>query len=98
MQKKSRRFGEIIYDPYRKIYYRMFHKIDPETLQGSMFVLIFDENFNKILEYEHKAQNNKFQGISFLPSLVGAKGFYIVSARKASEDFLYGFILLQRKD
>lgn len=76
------RYGDLIKDPYRKVYYRFaYPTIEIETDEqlralrespGSFVVMVFDENLDLLTE-------KKFEAGKYMPtnSFVGEKGLYI---------------------
>jgi Domain of unknown function (DUF4221) len=76
---------DILWDPYRKLYYRIFAKAQPErNSEGSYnswrskprVLMVFDENFDLITEVTLE------KNLTFFPIFVSEKGLYINAMRE----------------
>ena len=74
-------YHQVIYDPYRKLYYRFFSPFLPEKDEEGLYnsfidkryiLMVFDQNFNLIGEYP--LPKRKF---SHYFAFVGKKGLYL---------------------
>lgn len=86
VQKESNHYHFILYDKYRKMYYRIAQK-NEERDKVTLAIIVLDANFKKILEYPLPSIDKKTIAANFLPPFVGIKGLYVSNPKSQTEDF-----------
>jgi hypothetical protein len=85
VQKESPSYTFVLYDEYRKVYYRMAQKNEYDQ---SFVIIVLDENFKKIIEREFifkKTEKQDDGGIVF--PFVSKQGLCVPDPTEGSEDF-----------
>lgn len=85
-QKQSNSFYSIYYDSYRDIYYRFAQRKEKNN-KTTLVVLVLDNNFNKIVEFDYVSLDDNFSPANALFPFVGKKGLYMPNFASNREDF-----------
>jgi hypothetical protein len=96
VQEKSNNYLSILYDKYRKVYYRFAQEVGEN--QTNLYVIVLDDDFNKILEQKITAIPKDSGPTSLLPPFVAKKGLYIPIMQSKTEDsFKMAIFELQKR-